>query len=358
MTYSKWLAAVLLAFVSVSALLVGVNYGVDPMQQYRITTFYPLYFPPEKERYLNAGLAKNYRYDGILLGTSHTANIFVSDVEKRLRFGRTVKLCQSGGTGKELAVTLQTAIRHNQELKHVLWGLDPLSFAGSLSRERQEQSGTFPTYLYDDDIYNDYRYLYSVETLLSSAEALLDPIIKPADDPWFHVDTMYQWQHESRKSFKVEHVLKSYANWGKEYGGTSRETYAFATLKASFDHHFLKVLESNPQIEFIIFFPPYSMLYFKVLEENGMLDDVNEFKRYIVDSLRGLPNVMLYDFQIAEGVTSDLSRYKDATHYHQKVSSWMIEQISEGRYRVSEETIEGNIRMLKAQVAGYAVPDL
>ena len=89
-----------------------------------------------------------------------------------------------------------------------------------------------------------------------------------------------------------------------------------------------------------------------------MLDDVNEFKRYIVDSLRGLPNVMLYDFQIAEGVTSDLSRYKDATHYHQKVSSWMIEQISEGRYRVSEETIEGNIRMLKAQVAGYAVPDL
>lgn len=352
MTYQQWIKAVFISFFIASISLVGVNYIVDPMQQYRISSFYPIYFAPSKEKYLNAGLAKNYDYDSMILGTSHSANLIISEAEKNLHFDHTLKLCLSGGAAKELSIMLQTAIDNNKKLKNVLWGLDLLSFNGSPSRERDE-SGSFPLYLYDKEIYNDYRYLYSIDTFLYSFKALFYPIIKSKNDPWFNFDTMYQWQHKSKMDFTIGHVLKSYKRWDEEYAIRSKGQYSFTYLKKSFDVNFLDTIKNNPQIEFKIFFPPYSLLHFKLLQNNGILDDATDFKRYLVQELSILPNVTLYDFQIAHDITSDLHNYKDTAHYHQKISNRIVEQMSKGRYVVSDENIDENIKMLKEQVADW-----
>jgi len=65
-----------------SSIIIGVpglmNYIVDPFQQYRKPWYNP-YFPPQIERYLNPGLAKNYDYDSILIGTSQVETFNLND---------------------------------------------------------------------------------------------------------------------------------------------------------------------------------------------------------------------------------------------------------------------------------------
>lgn len=352
MTYQDWIKAVFISFFIASLSLIGVNYIVDPMQQYRISSFYPIYFEPTKARHLNAGLAKNYNYNSIVLGTSHTANFIISEVESNLDFNQTIKLCINGGSAKEQSITLQAVIDNNKKLESVLWGVDILSFSGSPTRGIGE-NGSFPMYLYDKEIFNDYKYLYSVDTFMHSLKALFYPIIKHKNDPWFKLNHMYQWQHKRKKQFTISRVLRVYKMRKNEYSNRDKKQYSFAYLKKSFDENFLNAIKNNPQIHFKIFFPPYSLLHFKLSEENKMLSDVTDFKRYFVKKLSALPNVTLYDFQIANHITSNLHNYKDPSHYHQKINSWMLEEMSKGRYVVSDENIDENIKILKEQVGEW-----
>jgi hypothetical protein len=351
MTYQEWIKAVFISFFIASVSLVGVNYIVDPMQQYRISSFYPIYFAPSKERHLNAGLAKNYNYNSIIFGTSHAENFIISEVENSLDFNQTIKLCLAGARGEELSITLQTAIKNNKKLENVLWGVDILSFS-KLPVKKRDKNGYFPTYLYDKEIYNDYKYLYSMDTFLHSLRALFYPTIK-SHNLWYDLDHMYQWQHQHEKDFTIDTVLKSYTSMAKKYSLKDKNEYSFACLKKSFDENFLDTIKNNPQIHFKIFFPPYSLLHFKVLEENKILDDITDFKRYFVKKLSTFPNVTLYDFQIADHITSNLHNYKDTSHYHQKINSWMLGEIRQGRYIISDENIDENIKLLKEQVANY-----
>ena len=143
----------------------GVNYIVDPFQQYRVKTFYPIAFT--NQRYQNAGLSKNFEYDSLILGTSMTENFILDEVEKKLNFNKLIKLSVSGGSAKEQSTTLKTAIENNDNLKNVLWGLDIFAFIGEPDMLRYGIN-SFPFYLYDDYITNDYKYLFSTDTLKES----------------------------------------------------------------------------------------------------------------------------------------------------------------------------------------------
>lgn len=122
MNEKKWIVIFfIICFFSI--IFVGViNFVIDPFHQYKIDTSKPIAFT--NERYQNAGLAKNLKYDSIILGTSMTENFVLNEVENYLNFGKVLKLSLAGSSAKEQSTTLQTAISSNKELKNVLWGLD------------------------------------------------------------------------------------------------------------------------------------------------------------------------------------------------------------------------------------------
>ena len=62
--------------------------------------------------------------------------------------------------------------------------------------------------------------------------------------------------------------------------------------------------------------------------------DVINFKEYVSSSLLDCKNVDIYDFQIANEITTNLSNYKDLTHYHQKINSWILQQMKENKYEI------------------------
>jgi hypothetical protein len=81
MSSKKFLKVVFALLVFGILSIGGVNYIVDPFQQYRVKTFYPIAFT--NQRYQNAGLSKNFEYDSLILGTSMTENFILDEVEKK-----------------------------------------------------------------------------------------------------------------------------------------------------------------------------------------------------------------------------------------------------------------------------------
>ena len=86
-----------------------------------------------------------------------------------------------------------------------------------------------------------------------------------------------------------------------------------------------------------MFFPPYSILTYKVWEEKESLNAILRFKKYVYDKLISLENVYLYDFQVAKDITHDLNNYKDITHYSQSISLWIIDQIYKNNFLLNSE---------------------
>ena len=67
MKRKRWALFVLAALLAGLAACAALTYAVDPFEQYRESAILPLY---DQESYNNPGIAKNYDYDAVILGTS------------------------------------------------------------------------------------------------------------------------------------------------------------------------------------------------------------------------------------------------------------------------------------------------
>ncbi len=106
-------------------------------------------------------------------------------------------------------------------------------------------------------------------------------------------------------------------------------------LKKNYYNFFLPIIKENSNTEFILFFPPYSYLTYRVLEEKGVLKNYLEFKKFLKKDLLKYKNVKLYDFQNDSSIIYNLELYKDITHYHQKITSKILDYIKENKFLVT-----------------------
>jgi len=352
MNQKKWIKTSLLMAFSIVLVVGMINYIIDPFHQYRIKTFYPIAYIPKLQRYINPGFAKNYDYDSVILGSSMSENFNISNVKNILGFQKSIKLCISGTSAYEEALTLKTALRH-KKVKNVLYGLDTFLFWGDSKRIRHDKK-TFPFYLYDNNLLNDYQYIFSVDTLIKSLKSLMS-LFDDRSKVTYDYNRMYQWQHSVPSShFSVEYVLQRWEN-RVESDIAYQPKNNFYFYKKSFDKNFLSLIKVYPKTNFIIYFPPYSILAYKLEEEYNVFEERLKFKKYILEATSKLSNVKIYDFQVAKLITHELSNYHDLDHYHQKINKWILEQIKENNFRVNISNINAIIEEHKKQVNDYEI---
>lgn len=302
-----------------------MNFIIDPLQQYRKAQFYkPIY---DNERYLNPGLAKTYDYKQVIIGTSMTENFILSDTKEILGFSKPIKFCMSGATAYEMKIMLDSAYKHHK-IDAVIYGLDFFSLTGKTT-SLFYGDGSLPLYLYDDNLFNDYRYLLSLDTFNFFANSL----ILSKSDPMFDFNRMYQWQHDFNESdFNGSDRLME---WKRKDGFNPDyfdQEYSIESMKANVDANLITVVQNHPETTFYFFYPPYSILAFKDMQSKGWLDTAKELKQYIFNQLAPYPNVKIYDFQVSREVVCNLDNYKDLLHYHQRINTWMLQQIKNENY--------------------------
>lgn len=156
MSSKKWLIiffVILATFILLAGMLVVI---VDPYFHYHAPLSF-LEYSIDIERYMNNGIVKNFEYDAIITGTSHNENFKASEFDNLFNCN-SVKVPLSGGEYKEIAEQLTIALNHNNNVKYILYGITYEDLLDDKDTVRYEN---LPTYLYDENIFNDYKYIFS-----------------------------------------------------------------------------------------------------------------------------------------------------------------------------------------------------
>jgi hypothetical protein len=344
MKAKKWLNYLIINIIFFISVVILFNYIIDPFQHYRKASIYSFDYSGD-QKYLNPGLAKNYDFNSIIIGTSMTEN-FTLDKTKNF-MNVPIKLSIAGGKSHEFKQILDIAFS-NHKIETVLFGLDVYSFFNV-----KELNNDLPNYLYDNNLFNDYKYLLSLDTLKRSVKVIFSKNndINKIKDNYNH---MFEWQNNYQKNFNLENVINNWKSRDIKFNH-KKTSWNLQQLETNFDNNLYKILVENKNTKFIIFFPPYSILTYKDWQEKESLDTILKFKEYIYNKLVFLENVNLYDFQIAKDVTHNLANYKDITHYSQNINFWIIEQIDDGNFLLNSEN-KNKIEMdFRQQINQYEI---
>ena len=165
----------LLTIISLSVCAMFIYY-VDPFFHYHKPHTDKFFYNLYNERSQNDGIIKHFDYEGLLTGTSMCENFKTSEAESL--FGVSfIKVTFSGASLKETNDCIESALRSKNNLKIVIRGLDIGKFLEEKDSMRYDL-GEYPTYLYDDDIFNDVEYLFNKDVVLRSLNMLYKGLIK------------------------------------------------------------------------------------------------------------------------------------------------------------------------------------
>lgn len=346
MTHKKW---VLITLTSTFLLLMAVvlfNFVIDPLQFFH-QAFYPPAFS-EEQRYQLPGLAKNYPYDSIIVGSSMTENFRPSYLKEKLGYN-TLKLSISGASAKEQFMIADLAIGTGK-VKNVIWGIDYFALRGDSVRVRND-FGPFPYYFYQKNILQYSKYLINIDTTKQSL-GILEDLLSGTPMPTQSLDTLYTW--DTKYKYDKDIVLKAWDKINTENVVIEKD-YEVKNIEENLQENIISLVKANPQIQFKIFYPPYSILqhYYFYKKNKSLFYNELYVKDYIFKEIGGLPNVKLYDFQQEKRITFNLDNYKDLAHHKGKFNNFIIDAMAKGDYLVTKETLIVNKNLLNQQVEGY-----
>ena len=344
--YRAFLASFFGAVIVTLGSVAAVNWMVDPFHYYRGLTSINRVFFPGFQRYQNVGLARSFRYDTVVIGSSVTENFLPSDIE-RVWGGKAMKLSISGSTAHEQYLILEQAIRTGQ-VRRVFWGLDAAAFYDGADRVRDDQA-PFPYFMYRDPPVFNVEYPLSLWTLNLSVR-----VLRGWGETDLNVlDTWYQRFHYGAAS-----VLKDWsgncAQFAQKYrrGQSGLPPRSIHEMHVSVRQNLLSLVRQNPQITFYLFFPPMSLLIY-IPADGGLLDYSLPLRRYLARQTAAAENVRLFDFQTVPALADDLGRYEDMMHFDLATSRYLIAAMRDGRWQVAPRQLLVNNDRLIDEVNGY-----
>lgn len=340
--HKRWAITALSLTLLLTGALMGINFAVDPLQYYRKADYPPLF--STQQRYQNPGLARNYEYDTIIIGTSMTENFLPSYVEKKLG-EKALKLSMSGATAKEQYMIAKMAIETGK-VKHVIWGVDYFALRGEPDRVRDEY-GPFPFYFYDRNPLNEYRYLLNFDTTVDSLQIIGEQLglrERQAQD----LNLLNTW---TNYAFGKQQVMNEWKKVSKSQPVSPSE-YEFANIKENLDRNLIPLIKEHPEIQFTLYYPPYSILQHRFFYEKGKVLFDNELltKKYLFEQVGSWRQVKILDLQQESKITFNLNNYKDLAHHSMAINEYIIDSVAADRYLVTSDNLDAMLEELRRQV--------
>ena len=317
--YKRWVLWLLGLLITCLLGCVVVIFAVDPYQVYRRATAYRPIFYATEQAYNNAGLARNYPYDALIVGTSMTENFRPSLVDAT--FGtQSIKVPFAGGMACDHAAVLALALR-THALTDVFYGLDAYSFV--------EAPGTssldMPAYLYNDDPLDDVSYLLNGMVLFQRIPSIVKHNLLASDVLYTDRDALYAWGDAF--TYGEAQALASYDFAQPAEPMLEAEAYE-AHVRENLARYVQPYLEAHPETRFTFFFPPYSALQWYIMQQKGHLEAILYTREQLAETLLAYDNVRLYDFSAYTEWVTDLDLYMDYNHYGPEINDAMTRMMA------------------------------
>ena len=294
----------------------------------------------DNERYEMAGLIRHQDYSGVVMGTSLVANYRASWFGEGT--GETVlKITFPDGWISEFDTALDLAYHTHGELEYVFFCLDP----NILVRGEGERTVELPDYLYNENPLDDVKYLFNADT----CRYVLEKWVEAGRGQAVSLDEAYTWDGDY--VFSWSNALASYIR--PEVSRTKLPDDAYAAAAEENLDVICGWIEDHPDTRFVIWFPPYSILYWDKMTREGTADAVLSAVEYACQRLLGYETVSLHSFLDDYDVLENLNYYTDHIHCSGELTHAVTQDVLAGRRQLTEETYLRQLEQLREFVAGY-----
>lgn len=332
----KWFFTTLFITLGVLISILIIMMVVDPYFHFHgplKNVSYRLY----SERYMNNGIAKHYEYDAVITGSSMNQN-FKTSLMDELWGTNAIKITYSGAGFEEIKDSLEVALNSKNDVKYVLWGLD----YNGLNRDFDWQGyDEYPEYLYDNNIWNDTSYIFNKSILF---EGLFNNIL-------------YNLSGQETTTFD------EYSTWGGVGGWDSiSKTYKRKAevlpmeeiseeekerVEKNIMENIVKLAKTYPDTQFLLFYTPYSALYWESIYRKGWLEKQIQMEQIATELMLECDNIRLFSFCKETQITDDINWYRDKEHYLAEINDIIMQWIAEGRGLVTKENYKENLQWEK-----------
>lgn len=300
-----------------------VVFFIDPFNHYRADKDLTKIIH-HQTYYQNVGIAKNASYDTLITGSSMVQN-FRADHFDQKTGSKAIRLPFEGGILSDYITLIDTAIENNNDLKCIYFGLDNYLITGDSNLLNETER--IPSYFVDNNIFTDVKYLLNKDVIFTYMRTYFGN--KTRSD--YNIYEMQMWEN-SNTVFSKEAVLDGYKK--QEQAATQPiDLYEDSALNVS--KTLCERIANNPDITFIFFAPPYSILQWYSTVTAGKLDSNIFALKTIYGKLLKYNNVRLFYFQNIPELITNLDNYKDATHYRSSYNEYMLECFANGNYELT-----------------------
>ena len=337
-TAARWSIAVLSCIVFILVACAAAVFIVDPFEHYRESSVLPLY---DQESYNNPGIARNYDYDTVVLGTSMVEMMNPSLIDEC--FGvNTVKLPMRGSFTSHMGYLLEHVFRFKPDLEMAILGIDAYSLVG-LPDNRDE----IIEYLWNDDPFDDVQYLLNRDVLFVRIPRMIRNIGK---DTAGKRDAMYKWTDVvySEANVLATTVFQPQAEM-------KEADYRIELAIENINRHLRPYIQAHPETKFKLYMPPYSAAYWYSVTRMGISEQQYRLRALVCEMPLEFENVEIYDYSSCIEWIEELDQYFDYSHHSSVISDRIVRAMAAGERRVmSVEDMEAGSDRLREAVLRFA----
>lgn len=284
------------------------------------------------DRYQNAGLINSFladpaeQFDTIILGTSMSQNFPVSGFKNE--FGRNaLKLTLSGARAKDLDAITRKAIATGR-VKRVVWEI--FSSYADDDPDAINRNSPLPKFLYNDTLTDNWRYFFNNDVFEKAFKIVRAQILKWKKVERHSLDALYTWKYDDQFiKFNDAANLKKLRQDLRASDLPIRHAPP-GTLRPAFPNlreNLLPVLRENPDIAFLLFFPPIShYAYAEYGNRKFWLEML--MRKKLLEETQSLENVRIFGFDLNAHTSGTLKNYMDPAHYRPWVNADMVKSMT------------------------------
>ncbi len=324
-------------------LIVMVIVLLDPFYQYHK----PL---PGLQSVLNdrdnqmMGTIRNFTYDSVILGSSVAENFDSSVLDQKLD-AHFLKIIRASGSTADLLYYL-TAAHEKQAIRHIYWNMD--LFALEASTEVTLYSKDTPRYLHTASMLDDFTYIFNKDILFEKIPLMIAYSLTNKNTGGH----AYDWSED--KNFSASKAMEAYVRPKEPISQQSFEDNK-ENIAANIELIRNEIM-SHPDIEYTVFFPPYSMLWWDKQYMEGTLEEQFYALGEVLPMLLSCENVKVYYFQSDKDVICNLDNYMDLVHYTPQINQYMLDSIFADKYLVTTDNVDSTIQDMR-DTCKYIITD-
>ncbi len=308
------------------ALIAGTVIVIDPFTRYHAPWF-GLAPVETDERTTAIGLARNLDYDTALVGSSMSENFNYKWFEDGVFGKKAVKIALQGAHYGDYRPVLEEVLKH-KGTKNVVFCLDTYLFCDSSAEYPQTIEDYYVAGIGPGDIH----YLFNKSVFFDYLPKFLINNVREG----YNAENAYNWSDEyeySKYTARLAYMSKRLLVKEKE-----KPFDLYFENADEFTDSFIELIKAHPDVNFYLYAPPYSILFWDDTVLRGNSTAVicaleREYRKLLECS-----NVRLFYFQDDTDIITDLSNYRDYSHYKGDINRYMYESMKTGAHEVTMDT--------------------